>query len=217
MKDQNNYYYKYKKYKRKYLLEKNIFLKGGNEIKDCNGDALPRGGIYSSEITVKDMFKHYGNCVDYNDFSNFVGLCRDNNIQIIDLIKVGFSYEQILKSGIDSQQNINTTVWTNKDEVDIKFLSEAIKKGYISLLSTKNKSNKETPMIQFDNIIKIFEDVFSDTTLTSDYSYNLAKNLIIQIKNFDSDEVKDLEFKIKKIWEILKKYDISKTDILKYI
>lgn len=217
MKDQNDYYYKYKKYKRKYLLEKNIFLKGGDEIKDCNGDALPRGGIYSSEITVNDMFKHYGNCVDYNDFSNFVGLCRDNNIQIIDLIKVGFSYEQILKSGIDSQQNINTTVWTNKDEVDIKFLSEAIKKGYISLLSTKNKSNKETPMIQFDNIIKIFEDVFSDTTLTSDYSYNLAKNLIIQIKNFDSDEVKDLEFKMKKIWEILKKYDISKTDILKYI
>jgi hypothetical protein len=213
MKDQNDYYYKYKKYKRKYIVEKNIFLKGGNEMKDCNGDALPRGGIYSSEISVNDIFKHYGNCVDRYDFSNFIGLCRDNNIQIIDLIKVGFSYEQILKSGIDSQKNINAIVWTNKDIVDNKFLSEAIKKGYISLLSSKNKSNKEVPMIQFDNIIKIFEDIFLDTSLSSDYIYNLAKNLIIKIKKFDSDEVKDLDFKMKKIWEILKKNDISQTDI----
>lgn len=217
MKDKNNYYYKYLKYKKKYILEKNEFFKGGDEIKDCNGDALPRGGIYSSEISVNNIFKHYGNCVDYNDFSNFVGLCRDNNIGVIDLIKVGFSYEQILKSGIDSQQNINAIVWSNKDDYDINFLSEAIKKGYISLLSRKNSSNKEIPMIQFDNIIKIFEQVFSDNSLSSDYTYNLAKNLIIQIKNFDSDEVKDFEFKMEKLWEILKKYDISKSDILKHI
>ena len=83
MKDKNNYYYKYLKYKKKNFLEKNIFLKGGDEINDCNGDALPRGGIYSSEISVNKIFKHYGNCVDYNDFSNFVGLCRDNNIELL--------------------------------------------------------------------------------------------------------------------------------------
>jgi len=207
MKDE--YYYKYKKYKTKYLLL------GGAKVKECNGDAIVKGGIYDSNITVNDMFKHYGNCVDSDDFPNFVGLSKDSNIQIIDLIKVGFTYEQLLKSGIDSQDNINTIIWSNINQVDIKFLSEAIKKGYTSLLSNINKLNKEIPMIDFDKIIKIIEDIFLDTNSSSNYRYNLIKNIIIKINKFDPKDIKDFEYKMKKIWKVLEKNHIYKNDIMK--
>ena len=217
MNENKNYYYKYKKYKLRYLKTKQYFLKGG-KVKDCEGDAIVRGGIFESKITAKDVFEHYGNCYNESDFTGFNAINKDNNISIMDLIKVGFTYEQILKSGIESQVNLNNTIWLNRDEIELPFISQAIREGYVSLLSDKKKDSvKETPMFDFNIIVEIVDQVFSDPNLSENYRYNLAKNIVIKINNFDPEEIKDIEYEMKPIWETFKKYNIYQTEILKYI
>ena len=217
MKPNEIYFYKYKKYKLKYLQLQDHFFKGG-KIKDCKGDAIVRGGIYDSKITVQDVFEHYGNCYHEGDFTGFNEINKDNNISTLDLIKVGFTYEQLLKSGIESQVDLNNIIWMNRNEIELSFISEAIKEGYVSLLSEKKKdSQKESPMFDFEILVKIMEQVFSDNTLSNRYLYNLAKNIIIKINNFDPEEIKDIEYEMKPIWEIFEKHNIYQTEILKYI
>ena len=212
----NDYFIKYKKYKKKYLQIKKII--NGGKVKECKGDAIVRGGIFESKISAQDVYDHYGNCYNQTDFVGFNEINKDNNITVIDLIKVGFSYEQILKSGIESQYNLNNIIWINRNDIELSFIAQALRDGYVSLLSErKNDSELETPMFDFDDIVKMIELAFSDETMSESYRYNLAKNIIIKMNKFDKEEIKNIEYEMKPVWETFEKYNIYQANILKYI
>lgn len=193
----NIYYQKYLKYKKKYLE-----LKGGGEPSQCKGKPIKKPLL--SKIDMNGMYKHYGSCSTSDGYAGFVenivkiygplDKLKKNNV-IMDMVKLGFQYHQIISSGVAEEAEIYEVVMeTNERDGgnqyhilninDGYFFTRAIGQGYVDLLAKDNKSpigNKVAFMVS--QAAKSFKYKTEKEPLDIDLYKKLAISMLIKMKD----------------------------------
>ena len=191
-------------------------LKGGN-AKDCNGQPIPltelKGipGFRKSvpiNLTMQMLQQHYGNCFSEKGFIGFIDAIKKiypnyakdekdplkNKQIVLDMVNNGFTYQQILKSGIESHRNIYEIIFEASKvllvgEENLKkyyyFYKRAIAQGYLELLSHKGEvvDGVETriPLKNLNFMLDIAIEAIKYKEQNKDWTLKLAYPFILDL------------------------------------
>lgn len=203
--------HKYLKYKKKYLE-----LKGGN-TKECKGQPIPltelKGmpGFRKSvpiNLTMPMLQQYYGNCFSEAGFEGFTEAIKKiypnyaidkkdplkNKQIVLDMVNNGFTYQQILKSGIESHRNIYEIIFEASKvllvgEENLKkyyyFYKRAIAQGYLELLSHKGEvvDGQETriPLVDLTFMLNMAIEAFKYKEKNENFPLNQAYPFIVNM------------------------------------
>jgi hypothetical protein len=210
-----NYYLKYLKYKKKYLE-----LKGGGI--ECRGDNMEIKSLQNpfgySIFSHQNLYDHFGNCFSKVRFGNFLDIARSNNVTVLDMVNAGFTYHQIIVSEIDTEDNIYNEIWNNHINLINKnkyFFLRAISQGYLRLLA-KNDSSPILDDVIF--MVKLCSDSFEYKVIKEPFDNKiliLAFNMLLKIQNVKDSKGKTTDSNIGMFWSRLEKYNIFPYDLKK--
>lgn len=217
MKDQDNYYLKYLKYKKKYLE-----LKGGSNSIKCKGKNMEMRSLSNpfgySIFSLENLYRHFGNCFNEERFANFLDIARNNNVTVLDMVNAGFTYHQLIVSGIDTEDNIYNEIWKNHRDLlntNKYFFLRAIGQGYLRLLAKDDSS----PVFDDSSfMVELAAESFSYKAEKEPYTnqiLNLAFNILLRIQNVRDSKGKTADSYIDLFWSALEEYDILPDDLRK--